>query len=184
LTNETQANEVDIEAGSISRTINKQVLVEPLSGTLSLAETKAKDAALWIWKIVSSCSGISSQIQEWGLGCIVRVNLSAHSNVCGGSSGCPECASSRLLRSSAHNDWVRLRVGGWIDKLSNERRVGTNSDDTVSTVNTVEPVVCSYFCYSVDACNLAKCGIVEANLIEDDESIGSVAAESQIGERP
>jgi len=46
LTNETQANEVDIEAGSISRTINKQVLVEPLSGTLSLAETKAKDAAL------------------------------------------------------------------------------------------------------------------------------------------
>jgi len=66
--------------------------------------------------------------------------------------------------------------------LPNEGRVGTNSDDSVSTCNTEEPVIRSYFCNSVDANNLAKSGIVEANLIQNDESVSSVPAKSQTSE--
>ena len=66
--------------------------------------------------------------------------------------------------------------------MSNERRVGSNADNSVSTLNTEEPVIRSYFCNSVDADNLAKGGIVETNFIQNYESVGDVATESQTGE--
>lgn len=46
MADKTKTKEVYVKAGSIVGSVNKQVLVEPLSGSLSLTKAESEDTAL------------------------------------------------------------------------------------------------------------------------------------------
>ena len=167
MADKTKTKEVYVKAGSIVGSVNKQVLVEPLSGSLSLTKAESEDTALRSWKIVGSGGFISSEIQERCLGCVVWISFDTEGDVGGCSGGwCAESASSYLVGSSADDNWVGLSVGWDVNKLSNKWWSNTNSDNTVSASNSVEPVISSDLGDSIYSDNFANGSIVEANFIK------------------
>lgn len=178
---QTEAEEVHVEAGAILRGVNKKILIVPLSGALSLSETETKYTGLASWKLVSASCLISSKRQVIRLSCVVRIiwwsksDIGSLSNIGGGAKSC----TCGCRWSSADHNRVGLSVGGNIGELSYERWVGSNTKNTASACNTIEPLVSDDLIDYIDADNLASCLIVETDFIQNYYSTSNVAAESE-----
>lgn len=72
-----------------------------------------------------------------------------------------------------------MSVSGWVSELSDERRAWANTNNTVTSLDSVEPLVSKNLVDNVSSNDFANRRVVEADFIQSDKTVSRETTESQ-----